>query len=514
MMFYLNKGLESIVNRFHARSGDARHADAPEGFEIGFEVDSFESGNKVDQSIGLVTKSVMKQGNDYAYVVASGMRPMTVQEEKLAERAKGVVIDSLSKSDDNINMGLFGKAREIAGISLSESMSKERADYISYLIAHDTVGYGPISMLIEDREHIEEIEINSPNTPINIFHVSYGRCRTNLKFRNEKRFRHALNKLIYETDKELGEGSPIIDAQVEGARIHAQMKPYATSGAVASIRLAGSKVVGIEYLAKRETTGFEVLAYLWMAMDSGQNIIIAGSPASGKTTLLSALFSFVPRSERIVTIEEDINELKAKIDINNSVALCGSRYGKSVSTREQVINALRMRPDRLVVGEVRGEETRELFSGANLGIPFITTMHSASGGSDILKKLVVRPMCVEAKSLSMLDIAVYMRHLDASRRLLSDIYEYRWLSRAETEKLGIEIEGGDSVDILGVVSQGRVDYRTLAGSKVIGAFSKKKGVSGKAAMKELARRAEFLKVTCESSKGADEVLGRIQSYGL
>ena len=444
MMFYLNKGLESIVNRFHARSGDARHADAPEGFEIGFEVDSFESGNKVDQSIGLVTKSVMKQGNDYAYVVASGMRPMTVQEEKLAERAKGVVIDSLSKSDDNINMGLFGKAREIAGISLSESMSKERADYISYLIAHDTVGYGPISMLIEDREHIEEIEINSPNTPINIFHVSYGRCRTNLKFRNEKRFRHALNKLIYETDKELGEGSPIIDAQVEGARIHAQMKPYATSGA----------------------------------------------------------------------IEEDINELKAKIDINNSVALCGSRYGKSVSTREQVINALRMRPDRLVVGEVRGEETRELFSGANLGIPFITTMHSASGGSDILKKLVVRPMCVEAKSLSMLDIAVYMRHLDASRRLLSDIYEYRWLSRAETEKLGIEIEGGDSVDILGVVSQGRVDYRTLAGSKVIGAFSKKKGVSGKAAMKELARRAEFLKVTCESSKGADEVLGRIQSYGL
>jgi type IV secretory pathway ATPase VirB11/archaellum biosynthesis ATPase len=251
-----------------------------------------------------------------------------------------------------------------------------------------------------------------------------------------------------------------------------------------------------------------------MAMDSGRNMLVAGSPASGKTTLMSALLSFVPISERIVTIEEDVNELKAKIDINNSVAICGSRYGGSVSTRDQVINALRMRPDRLVVGEVRGEETRELFSGANLGIPFMTTMHSSSGGADILKKLVVKPMCVEARSLSMLDVAVYMRHLDASKRLLSEVYEYRWLSRAETDKLGIEIEGGDSVDVLAVVGQGKIDSRALAGSKVIESFAKKRGITSKAALKEHARRAEFLKVTCESSKGTDEAIKRIQEYGL
>ena len=416
-MFYLSNRMESLVKTILARGATAgKQADVS---EMGFEVEPCEAGSQVEQILGLVPRSVSKQGSSCIYGVASGVRPMTGQERKLAETAKGAVIDALAASDEEICMKLFGRAREIARLRLADAMGRERADYLSYLIAHDTVGFGPISVLMEDKEHIEEIEINSPSAPISIFHVSYGRCRTNLRFRDERGFRHAINKFIYETDRELGESSPIIDAQVEGARIHAQMRPYATSGAVASIRLAGSKVVGVDYLARRETTNFDVLAYLWMAMDSGRNILVAGSPASGKTTLLSALFSFVPISERIVTIEEDINELKAKIDINNSVALCGSRYGVSVSTRDQVINALRMRPDRLVVGEVRGEETRELFSGANLGIPFITTMHSASGGADILKKLVIRPMCVEAKSLCMLDVAVYMRHLDASRRILS-----------------------------------------------------------------------------------------------
>jgi type IV secretory pathway ATPase VirB11/archaellum biosynthesis ATPase len=511
-MLYLGKRITELAER--VRLPRKRIFEESDPSEIGFSIEGSGPGVPAEQRNGLVPRAILKQGTSYAYAVANCIGEMTTSERKLAEKAKGAMIDVLAKAGDEINMTLFPKAREMARAELARTMSNERADYVSYILAHDTVGYGPISILMEDRERIEEIEINSPSAPISVFHVSYGRCRTNLRFANEMHFRHALNKLIYETDKELGDNSPIIDAQVDGARIHAQMKPYAASGAVASIRLSGSKIVGADYLAKRGTTNFEVLAYLWMAMDAGCNIVIAGSPASGKTTLLSALFFFVPISERIVTIEEDINELKAKIDINNSVALYGSRYGNSVSTREQVINALRMRPDRLVVGEVRGEETRELFSGANLGVPFITTMHSGSGGTDIIKKLLVRPMSVEPKSLSRLDVAVYMRHLDLSKRLLSDIYEYRWLSRAETDKLGIEIEDSDSVDIGNIVTEGSLDMRTLQNSKVICAFSRKKGVTAKAALRELVRRAEFLRVLCESGIGTEEIQEKVQGYGL
>ncbi|MGA3020908.1 MAG: type II/IV secretion system ATPase subunit, partial [Candidatus Micrarchaeales archaeon] len=364
-------------------------------------------------------RAIAKAGNEYAYVIANGFGALTNHEITLAEFAKRSVINLLSESEEEISIQLFSKAKEIAGTELSKSLGNERAGYLSYLVAHDTVGYGPISILMEDKKQIEEIEINAPCAPINIFHVSYGRCRTNLSFNSAESFRHTLNKFIYETDKELGEDTPIIDAQVGDARIHAQIKPYALSGAVASIRLIDNKVVGVDYIKRKETSNFEVLAYLWMAMDACRNIVIAGSPASGKTTMMSALFSFISRAERVVTIEEDINELKIKLDINNAVALYGSRYGGSTSIKEQVINALRMRPDRLVVGEVRGEETRELFSGANMGIPFMTTMHSNSGGLDIIKKLIIKPMGVEVKSLSMLDIAVYMRHLDLSKRALS-----------------------------------------------------------------------------------------------
>ncbi|VVB77041.1 Type II/IV secretion system protein [uncultured archaeon] len=241
--------------------------------------------------------------------------------------------------------------------------------------------------------------------------------------------------------------------------------------------------------------------------------MVAAAPASGKTTMLSALFFFIPKFEKVVTLEEDVNELKARIDITNTVELYGSR-NHGVSTREQLINALRMRPGRIVVGEVRGEEARELFSSANLGIPFVTTMHSNSGGIDIVKKLLVKPMSVEGRSLSMLDVALYMKHTDIAARLLSDVYEYRWLSRAETERIGIEVGDGDAVDISVIVSSGKLDAGALQNSKVIAAFSKKKGVSRHSALKEFEKRSEFLRVACAACKTSDELMDKVQGYGL
>jgi type IV secretory pathway ATPase VirB11/archaellum biosynthesis ATPase len=511
-MFYLSKRLRQLVNTISGIKSS--RSEEPEGSKLGFKIDSYDCGAVIDQSLSVVPRAIAKTGSEYAYIIANGFSALTKREMMLAESAKRSVISLLSESEEEISIGLLSKAKEIAGIELGKSLGNERASYLSYLVAHDTVGYGPISILMEDKKQIEEIEINAPCAPINIFHVSYGRCRTNLSFNNSESFRHTLNKFIYETDKELGEDTPIIDAQVEDARIHAQIKPYALSGAVASIRLIDNKVVGVDYIKRKGTSDFEVLAYLWLAMDACRNILIAGSPASGKTTLMSALFSFISRAERMVTIEEDINELKVKLDINNTVALYGSRYGRSTSIREQVINALRMRPDRLVVGEVRGEETRELFSGANMGIPFMTTMHSNSGGLDIIKKLIIKPMGVETKSLSMLDLAVYMRHLDLSRRVLSDIYEYKWLSRAETERLGVEIDEADSVEILDIVRDSKLDKSLLMQSKIIDGFAKKSDITKKAAINELVKRAEFLKVICEGCKNTNEITEKIQGYGL
>ena len=508
-MFYLSKRISILINALAAPHPSPAQ---PREDRLGFAVEAPDAPEEVERFNGPVPRSIARNGQEFTYVLGSGMAAVTGAEARLMGAAKASVVDELSRSAAEAGMGSFGRAKEIALRELSPRTGAERAEYLAYLVAHDTSGYGPLSALLEDRRSIEEIEVNSPRAPINVYHVKYGRCATNLRFCSEQSFRHSMNRLLYDADKELSDDSPIVDAQVEDARIHAQLKPYALSGAVASIRVGNAKLVGPDYLLGRGTTTPDVLAYAWMAMDSGRNIVVAGAPASGKTTLLSALFFFIPRFEKVVTIEEDINELRARMDVTNTVELYGSRYG-GVTTREQVINALRMRPSRLIVGEVRGEETRELFSSANLGIPFITTMHSNSGGMDIVKKLMVRPMGVESRSLSMLDVALYMRHTGIAKRLLSEVYEYRWLSRAETERADVEVGEGDAVEIVGVVSGGVLDRGALKGSKAIEAFSRKAGLSTRLALREFEKRSAFLKEACASCKNTEELMDRVQRYG-
>ena len=500
--------MSSLVNRIRF---DTRLAQTPARSKLSFDID-LDYGHEIVEPLGgMVPKALVKSGRGYQYVLGYGVAGLNAAELARAEEAKNHTVGVLAERNTEPSLALLEEARTVASAYLYPLLPRERADFISYLVAHDTVGYGPISMLMEDRKRIEEIEINAPLSHIAIFHVDYGRCATNLRFTEEGTFRHAVNKMAYEADKELGEDTPIIDVQVGNARVHAQIRPYAVNGAAASIRLADNRQVGPDYLLRRGTASYDAMAYLWLAVDSGLNIVIAGAPASGKTTMLSAIFGLMPKTERVVTIEEEVNELKIKLDINNSVALGGFGRG-AVGAKEQVINALRMRPERLVIGEIRGAEARELFSGANLGVPFLTTMHSNAGGLDIVKKLITKPMEVETRSISSLDLALYMRHTDVSRRVLGEVYEYRWLSRAETGKLGTVIEGSDSVDVAQSVSGGRLDRRMLAGSKVIGAFATKNGLSRKLVVDELDRRAEFLKVVCEGSKSTNEALERIQGY--
>jgi len=114
--------------------------------------------------------------------------------------------------------------------------------------------------------------------------------------------------------------------------------------------------------------------------------------------LLSSLLTLIPRYNKVVVVEEEANELGEFAA--NYVSIYSTKKG--INLQQQVINTLRMRPDRLIIGEIRGEEAREMFSGSNLGIPFMTTMHSNDGGLSILKKLLVKPMSVEPSALACL----------------------------------------------------------------------------------------------------------------
>ncbi len=440
-----------------------------------------------------------RRGDGSAVYTAS--RSLSGAEEAEVEGAKSAVVEALRLSGGKTIAEAYNAAMEL----LSKG-GKPGVEFLAYVTAHDTAGFGPFSMLMEDKENIEEIIINRPCSPIIVYHSRLGFCRTNLAFRSEQAMRSALNRLVADAERELSSQTPIIDAQLaDGSRVHAQSRPYSTNGAAVSIRLRSRGRVGVGQLLEGGTFTGDTLAYLWMAVDCGMNIVVSGAPASGKTSLLLSLLSLLPRYERIVVVEEDASELSMGDNFANSVNLQGRTHLLSkAGLRDQVMNALHVRPDRIVIGELRGAEARDVFSAGNLGMPFMTTMHSNCDGASLLGRLSSKPMEVEPQALSALDLAVFMRKDGTSRRIDS-ICEYSWAVR-------------DNIDIKACDQDGcvksRLDIGALKagaqGSKVLARFSRLRMVSMQKAVAELRKRSKYVSAM---PAGADAA-SYVQAYGL
>lgn len=465
------------------RSRGARPIAEPQE-KLGFEISAVPEAEELERIDMLLPRSVSKAGSAHFYSV---LAQASASDIRAMEKAKAHVISSLAAGPKA--SATISSAMQLASNAMSGAVANGKVQALSCLVAHDTAGYGPISILAQDKANMEEIEINAPSSCISIYSQKYGRCMTNLRFSGEQAFRSAINRMIIDTDKEICRESPVIDAQVADMRIHAQISPYAVSGAAASIRIGGKKEIGLDYLISSGTADAYLLAYLWLAIESRSSIIISGAPAAGKTTLLGALTAFIPANERVITIEEDISEIRAA-GPNNIIALYGSKKNQ-ISQRDQVINSLRLRPDRIIIGEMRGEEARDLFASANMGMAFSATMHSNEGGMSVIRKLMVRPMSVDARSIGALDISIYMRQAGISRRAVSSVCEYRWLSRAETEE-GEGIDGQDAVSAVEMLKEGKPCERQMRASKVIESYARLRAISTKEAAKELDRRAKLI----------------------
>ncbi len=480
----------AAARRMQGRGGREGAVPAePQTCRMSFAVLDARGGEIVGEAGEGINASVVRTGGAYTYCVGYPSM-ITRSETEVLCTAKSAVVAALSARAVEITTGMLGEARVMAREELLRRVDPERANYLSYFVAHDTVGYGPFSILLEDKGNIEEIEVNSPALPISVYTSRYGRCATNLRFADQSAFRQNVNRLAAASEKELSEDSPIIDVQVGDARIHAQIRPYALSGAAASIRVGGEKNVGIDFLVREAAVDTDTLAYLWLAIDAGLNLVIAGAPASGKTTMLGAVAGFIPMGEKVVTVEEDVHELRFSDSFANVISLYGERY--NVTIREQVINALRLRPDRIVVGEIRGTEARDVFSGSNVGVPFITTMHSNDDPLGVIKRLMSSPMEIEARSISMLDLSLHMLQTGPSRRRIESVYEYRWLSRAEALE-GTEIGGGEAVSVSRLVGSGALAGKALHTSKAIERFCARRGVSARRAARELEERSGYLR---------------------
>jgi len=324
------------------------------------------------------------------------------------------VLTELLKGDKS---GRFKQAKE--------ELSNEKAK-IQFVT--DFLSYGIIKELLCDFE-IEDIIINGMN-PIYIHHARKGFVPSGLKFEDRRELDLFIKKLIlFSGRKTLQKIMNIELPNLEG-RVNIAMSPF---GAQLTITKAKLSPLSIIDLIKKGALSYEVAAHLWLYLEGMSirpaNVLIAGGPGVGKTTLLNALFSFIPTSDRVVVIEDTL-ELNTFLDDSCSRLECD----EDLTLADLVKNSLRMRPERIVIGEVRGDEARDLMTAANIGKYLIGTIHALTSREAIIR-LQNEPMNIPEMLVSLIDVFVILKRYHVEDRIFRVVDEVSETSGMEHVKI-------------------------------------------------------------------------------
>jgi pilus assembly protein CpaF len=285
--------------------------------------------------------------------------------------------------------------------SESQPMTLQEKDRLATEILDEVFGLGPLEPLLKDGT-ISDILVNSHK---DVYIERRGLLeRTNVQFRDEAHLLAIIDRIVSAVGRRIDESSPMVDARLaDGSRVNAIIPPLAIDGPALSIRRFGREPLNVDALLRNQTLTSGMLALMRGCVYARMNCLISGGTGAGKTTLLNVLSSFISNRERIVTIE-DAAELQLHQD---HVVRLETRppnvEGKgAVKQRQLVINCLRMRPDRIVVGEVRGEEALDMLQAMNTGHDgSLTTIH-ANSPRDALSRLETM---IAMSSLNMPELA-------------------------------------------------------------------------------------------------------------
>lgn len=300
--------------------------------------------------------------------------------------------------------------------------------------------------LIED-DGITEIMVNGTD---NIFYEKQGRLyQSDRRFLSEERLSDVIQQIVGETNRYVNESSPIVDARLkDGSRVNVVLKPVAVNGPIMTIRKFPAEAITMDQLIRMGSISREAAEFLKMLVRSRYNIFISGGTGAGKTTFLNALSDYIPKEERIITIEDNAElQIQGADNLVRLEARGPNLEGEgAVTIRDLIKSALRMRPDRIIVGEVRGDETVDMISSAMLNghSGSMSTGH-ANNPEDMLKRLETMMMmgielplqAIQRQIASALDIIIHLGRLrDKSRKVLkiSEVTGYED-GRIQTETL-------------------------------------------------------------------------------
>lgn len=254
------------------------------------------------------------------------------------------------------------------------------------VLMDDLIGFGPLSPLLRAPD-ISEIMINGPD---NIFVESKGiQYRTPVRFNGESHLQSIIQRIVEPLGRHIDAASPMVDARLDdGSRVNAVIPPLSLDGSLVTIRKFASKKLTDEDLIKFGSLNRPMAQFLKEAVRSRQNILVSGGTGSGKTTLLNILSQFIPEKERIITVEDSAELKLTHENLCRLEARPANIEGQGrITIRDLVINTLRMRPDRIIVGECRGAEALDMLQAMNTGHDGSMTTCHANNPRDALSRL-------------------------------------------------------------------------------------------------------------------------------
>jgi len=312
--------------------------------------------------------------------------PISKEQELMLKLQKKIMYEA--KGDQDVK-SIIPKIDSIAQKILeTEEESFETVDTKKVVqdLINDVTGYGPINPLLLDPE-VTEVMVNGP---YKVYVEKHGKIKlTTIKFRDNDQVMNVIDKIVSPLGRRIDESSPMVDARLpDGSRVNAIIPPLALNGPSITIRKFSKDPYTIENLIEFGTVTSDMAQFLDACVKAKLNVFISGGTGSGKTTTLNVLSGFIPNDERIVTIEDSAELQLSQDHVVSLEARPANMEGKgAVTIRNLVKNSLRMRPDRIVIGEVRGEEALDMLQAMNTGHDGSLPTGHANSPRDMLSRL-------------------------------------------------------------------------------------------------------------------------------
>lgn len=406
------------------------------------------------------------------------------EEKLLLSELRENLVDLAISSDESLQVNedkllndiknfLFAK---LANNSQNNTISNEYLDNLARKLFQDLVGYGEIDPLIRD-DNLEEIMVIGIDKPVFVYHREYGMMKTNILFKDAGEVMNLIDSIARQINRRIDQESPILDGRLpDGSRVNATIPPISADGPSMTIRKFKRDPLTIIDLINSKTISVELAAFFWLCFDGlgvkSANAIISGGTSSGKTTTLNALSSFINPKERIITIEDTL-----ELQISHEHVIRMETRPPNVENRGEltmndlVKNSLRQRPDRIIVGEVRGSEAITLFTALNTGHSGFGTLHS-NDARETITRLTNAPMSVPNIMISAIDFIIMQNRIyrsdGVSFRRISEVAEVSGIEEGviQLNKIFEWDPQSDTIKNVGITSKTLTEIANVSGNSL------------------------------------------------